>query len=181
MQDDPYAPRYRAAAPRADRWVLPVRKASVAFYFFCRHLIRFLPFLLPPVFLSVLFPGMGHRDIVIAAIVGAAVFMGVILALIASKQAQVLSYELEPGVLRVNEGFLFISRKTLPLDRIADITYAEDPFMRICGIGVLRVQTSGQGSALPEATLYGIVDQEAVLKELLSRRDAYIATLSHRA
>ncbi len=106
--------------------------------------------------------------------------IGLVLALIhavtlgpwlSKKQSQALSYWLDGGMLRVDQGVFFLKRKAVPLDRVTDVVLAQGPLMRMCGIWELRVQTAGTGQAMPEASLYGVVEPEKARDILLAARD----------
>lgn len=87
------------------------------------------------------------------------------------KQSEALHYWLDGGTLRVDQGVFFLKRKAIPLDRVTDVVLAQGPLMKFCGIWELRVQTAGTGQSVPEATLYGIADPEAVRDMLMMARD----------
>jgi membrane protein YdbS with pleckstrin-like domain len=87
------------------------------------------------------------------------------------KQADALHYWLDGTTLRVDQGVFFLKRKAIPLDRVTDVVLAQGPLMKVCGIWELRIQTAGTGQSVPEATLYGISDPEAVRDMLLMTRD----------
>ncbi|MFH1716010.1 MAG: PH domain-containing protein [Planctomycetota bacterium] len=94
---------------------------------------------------------------------------------LSAKQAQALSYWLDGGTLRVDQGVFFLKRKAVPLDRVTDVVLAQGPLMRLCGIWELRVQTAGTGQAIPEATLYGVAEPEKVRDTLLTARDKAVS------
>lgn len=87
------------------------------------------------------------------------------------KQSGALHYWLDGSTLRVDQGVFFLKRKAIPLDRVTDVVLAQGPLMKVCGIWELRVQTAGTGQSVPEATLYGVTDPEAVRDMLLMARD----------
>jgi len=95
------------------------------------------------------------------------------------RQAEALRYWLEGGALRVDQGVFFLKRKAIPLDRITDIVLAQGPLMKLCGVWELRVQTAGTGHGVPEASLYGMTDPEAVRDMLLLARDEAVAGGRH--
>jgi len=88
-----------------------------------------------------------------------------------SKQADALRYWRDGKTLRVDQGVFFLKRKAIPLERITDVVLTQGPLMRWGGLWALQVQTAGAGGqAMPEATLYGLVDAEAIRDELLAER-----------
>ncbi|GAB4153122.1 MAG: hypothetical protein Kow00107_03530 [Planctomycetota bacterium] len=93
----------------------------------------------------------------------------ILFKVVSSAQARALSYRLEKGTLHVDSGFLFLSRRAIPLDRVTDIVLRRGPLMAICGIWGIGVQTSG--STELEANLYGLEEPEKVRDFLLAERD----------
>ena len=84
------------------------------------------------------------------------------------RQANNLRYRLDGNVLRADGGVFFLSRKSIPLERITDIALVQGPLLRFFGIWSMRIQTAG--SAQCEATLYGIRDPEQIRELILSQR-----------
>ena len=91
------------------------------------------------------------------------------------KQSAALHYRLDGTALRVDQGVFFLKRKTIPLDRVTDVVLAQGPLLKLCGIWELRVQTAGTGQSVPEATLYGVSDPEAVRDTLVMARDEAVS------
>lgn len=87
------------------------------------------------------------------------------------RQADALKYWLEGSTLRINEGFIFVKHKSIPLDRVTDVVLAQGPVQRAFGIWQMNIQTAGSGEQLPEGILYGVVDAEAARDGLLAVRD----------
>ena len=83
-----------------------------------------------------------------------------------------LSAELTTRALRFEKGVLFHVERTIPLDKIQDLTFKEGPLLRYFGLSVLRVETagsSGQGQA--DLTLIGIEDAADFRSQVLQQRD----------
>ncbi len=57
-----------------------------------------------------------------------------------------LSCVLTERTLEFGKGFFFRVEKTVPLDRIQDLTVKEGPLLRAFGLCTLRVETAGQSS-----------------------------------
>jgi len=95
------------------------------------------------------------------------------------RQAEALRYWLDGSTLRVDQGVFFLKRKAIPLDRVTDVVLVQGPLLRWCGIWELRIQTAGTGQAVPEASLYGVVDPERVRDVLLRARDEAAARTHH--
>ncbi|MBE3070505.1 MAG: PH domain-containing protein [Planctomycetes bacterium] len=90
---------------------------------------------------------------------------------VAGRQAAALRYWLDGTTLRINEGFVFLRRKAIPLDRVTDIAMAQGPLLRHFGMWAMKVQTAGTGQQMPEGQLHGVVDPEAARDLILARRD----------
>ena len=89
------------------------------------------------------------------------------------KQADGLRYWLDGSKLRVDQGVYFLKRKTIPLDRVTDITLSQGPLLRHFGLWSMTIQTAGRGShGHPEATLIGLENPEEIREALLNARDA---------
>jgi membrane protein YdbS with pleckstrin-like domain len=86
-------------------------------------------------------------------------------------QVEALNFRIEGQTLRVDYGFIFLKRKSIPLDRVTDFGLVQGPVMRMLGIWALQVQTASTGTNIPEATLIAIENPEKVRDELLRRRD----------
>ena len=87
------------------------------------------------------------------------------------RQADALRYWLDGSTLRINKGFIFLQRKSIPLDRVTDFVLVQGPLARACGVWIIKVQTAGTGQQIPEGTLVGVVDTEAARDLLLAKRD----------
>lgn len=88
----------------------------------------------------------------------------------ARRSFDALICELHERSLVVKRGIFFRVEKTIPLDKIQDLTVKEGPLLRWLGLRSLRIETAGQGTpGASEADLVGIVDpidfRDAVLKQ----------------
>lgn len=83
-----------------------------------------------------------------------------------------LSCELTTRSLRFEKGFIFHTEKTIPLDKIQDLTFKEGPLLRAFGLSVLKVETAGNtGQGVSDLTLIGIVDAAGFRQMVLEQRD----------
>lgn len=75
--------------------------------------------------------------------------------------------------LRVCKGVIFQQDKTIPLDKIQDLSLRHGPIQRALGLCSLRVETAGQSSAQGQADagLIGIIDVEGFQEKVLAQRD----------
>jgi putative membrane protein len=87
---------------------------------------------------------------------------------------KVLRYCLDDKALRVEQGLLFRSRKTIPLDKITDLELVQGPLLRYFGMWTIKIQTASTASQLPEATLLGLVNPDQVREEILAAKTAFL-------
>ena len=118
--------------------------------------------------LSILFAGLCIFGV---GIVLAPLYLFTLGPWLSQRQAEALRYRLDGRTLRVDQGVFFLKRKAIPLDRVTDVVLTQGPLMRWCGIWALQIQTAGTGEARPEATLFGLVEPEAIHDFLLKARD----------
>lgn len=83
-----------------------------------------------------------------------------------------LSAELTTRALRFEKGVVFHVERTIPLDKIQDLTFKEGPLLKYFGLSILKVETAG-GSAQGQAdlTLIGILDAAQFRGRVLEQRD----------
>lgn len=80
--------------------------------------------------------------------------------------------ELTTRSLRFKKGFLIQIEKTIPLDKIQDITFKEGPLLRKLGLSVLRIETAGNsGTGTADLSLLGIVDAYQFRQMVFDQRD----------
>ena len=84
--------------------------------------------------------------------------------------AGALRYSLDDKALRVEQGRLFKSRKSIPLEKITDLELVQGPLLRYFDMWIINVQTASTGSQSPEATLIGLVNPEQVREEILAAK-----------
>lgn len=88
-----------------------------------------------------------------------------------------LMCELHERTLVVKRGIFFRVEKTIPLDKIQDLTVKEGPLLRWLGLRSLKIETAGQGTpGASEAHLIGIVDPIEFRDRVLQQRDAVSVT-----
>lgn len=83
-----------------------------------------------------------------------------------------LRAELTTRSLKFEKGVVFHVERTIPLDKIQDLTFREGPLLRYFGLSILKVETaggSGQGQA--DLTLIGIEDASSFRQQVLEQRD----------
>jgi putative membrane protein len=109
-------------------------------------------------------------------ILGAGVVLGILWYLaigpwVHRRQAEALRYRLEGGTLRIDQGFIFLQRKSIPLDRVTDVVLVQGPLARHFGVWQMRIQTAGAGHQMPEGSMVGVVDPHAARDLIMRRRD----------
>ncbi len=83
-----------------------------------------------------------------------------------------LECQLTNRSLKFKKGFLVKVERTIPLDKIQDLTFKEGPILKWLGLSILRVETAGnatQGTA--DLSLIGIVDAKQFRDTVLDQRD----------
>lgn len=83
-----------------------------------------------------------------------------------------LSCELTTRSLRFEKGFIFHVERTIPLDKIQDLTFKEGPLLRAFGLSILKVETAGNtGQGSSDLTLIGILEAADFRARVLEQRD----------
>jgi putative membrane protein len=83
-----------------------------------------------------------------------------------------LQCELTTRSLRFEKGFIFHVERTIPLDKIQDLTFKEGPLLKAFGMSVLKIETAGNtGQGMSDLTLIGIMDAANFRNKVLEQRD----------
>lgn len=83
-----------------------------------------------------------------------------------------LHCELTTRSLRFEKGFIFHVERTIPLDKIQDLTFKEGPLLKALGLSILKVETAGNtGQGMSDLTLIGIIDAPNFRNKVLEQRD----------
>lgn len=99
-------------------------------------------------------------------------FALVIAPILIRKYFDRLSCELTTRSLRFEKGFIFHVERTIPLDKIQDLTFKEGPLLRAFGLSILKVETAGNtGQGSSDLTLIGIIDAADFRAKVLEQRD----------
>jgi putative membrane protein len=89
---------------------------------------------------------------------------------------EALKCELHERTLVVKRGIFFKVEKTIPLDKIQDLTVKEGPLLRKLGLRSLKIETAGQGTpGASEADLIGVVNPIDFRDAVLRQRDSMSA------
>ena len=84
---------------------------------------------------------------------------------------------LTENTLQVRKGLFVRVEKTIPLDKITDLSLVQGPIMRHFGLETLSVETAGQSSPGALVKLTGIVETRRFRDPVLRRRDEVVAAL----
>lgn len=80
--------------------------------------------------------------------------------------------ELTVRALKFKKGVLFQVEKTIPLDKIQDLTFREGPLLRYFNLSSLKIETAGQSAeGKSDMTLIGIMDARAFREKVIDQRD----------
>ncbi len=84
-----------------------------------------------------------------------------------------LSCTLTEKNLQLKRGHWFRVEKTIPLDKIQDLTLREGPLLRKLGICTLQVETAGQNSpeGSSDAKIIGLRDAKVFRDKVMAQRD----------
>ncbi|MBO6793450.1 MAG: PH domain-containing protein [Balneolaceae bacterium] len=89
-----------------------------------------------------------------------------------NKYFERLECELTTRSLRFKKGFLVQIEKTVPLDKIQDLTFKEGPLLRMLGLSILKVETAGNsGTGVADLSLLGVVDAMEFRQMVFDQRD----------
>lgn len=90
-----------------------------------------------------------------------------------------LQCELTTRSLRFQKGFIFHIERTIPLDKIQDLTFKEGPLLKAFGMSILKIETAGNtGQGMSDLTLIGIMDAANFRNKVLEQRDKVTENVS---
>ncbi|HET8865796.1 MAG TPA: PH domain-containing protein [Gracilimonas sp.] len=83
-----------------------------------------------------------------------------------------LECELTTRSLRFKKGYIFQTERTIPLDKIQDLTFKEGPLLKHFGLSVLKIETAGNtGQGSSDLSLIGIIDAFEFRTMVFDQRD----------
>ncbi|MFA5669642.1 MAG: PH domain-containing protein [Balneolaceae bacterium] len=92
-----------------------------------------------------------------------------------------LHCELTTRTLKFNKGYVFRTEKTIPLDKIQDLTFKEGPLLKIFGLSILKIETAGSSQqGVSDLTLIGIINASSFRDKVLEQRDTVTDIKSSR-
>lgn len=97
----------------------------------------------------------------------------IIAPIIIRKQFDRLECELTTRSLRFKKGYIFQTERTIPLDKIQDLTFKEGPLLKYFGLSILKIETAGNSvqQGMSDLSLIGIIDAAAFRNKVLDQRD----------
>lgn len=81
---------------------------------------------------------------------------------------------LTPQALKFRKGVLTRIEKTVPLDKITDLSFVQGPLMRMYGIESLAIETAGTSGPGALVQIQGIKNSRAFRDEVLKQRDQFV-------
>lgn len=83
-----------------------------------------------------------------------------------------LECELTTRSLRFKKGYIFHTERTIPLDKIQDLTFKEGPLLKYFGLSILKIETAGNtGQGSSDLSLIGIIDAFEFRNKVFEQRD----------
>lgn len=83
-----------------------------------------------------------------------------------------LECELTTRSLRFKKGYIFHTERTIPLDKIQDLTFKEGPLLKHFGLSILKIETAGNtGQGTSDLSLIGIIDAFNFRNLVFEQRD----------
>ena len=80
--------------------------------------------------------------------------------------------ELTTRALHFKKGVWFQTERTVPLDKIQDLTFKEGPILRYFGLSYLKIETAGQSvQGAADMSLTGIINARHFREMVLNQRD----------
>ena len=74
--------------------------------------------------------------------------------------------------LEFKKGVLFKVEKTIPLENIQDLTFIENPILKLLDLRILKIETAGQSNPKgSDMKLIGIKDSVSFKEEVLNQRE----------
>ncbi len=89
-----------------------------------------------------------------------------------NKYFERLECELTTRSLRFKKGYIFHTERTIPLDKIQDLTFKEGPLLKHFGLSILKIETAGNtGQGTSDLSLIGIIDAFEFRNLVFEQRD----------
>ncbi|GAA5520793.1 PH domain-containing protein [Aliifodinibius salicampi] len=83
-----------------------------------------------------------------------------------------LQCQLTTRSLSFQKGIIFHVERTIPLDKIQDLTFREGPLLKAFGLSIFKIETAGNtGQGGSDMTLIGIINAAEFRKKVFDQRD----------
>ncbi|MEP3388113.1 MAG: PH domain-containing protein [Reichenbachiella sp.] len=83
-----------------------------------------------------------------------------------------LSCSLTAHHLQFKKGVMFKVEKTIPLENIQDLTFIENPILKLLQLKILKIETASQGNPMKsDMQLVGIIDADDFKNAVLAQRE----------
>ncbi|WP_456459243.1 PH domain-containing protein [Reichenbachiella sp.] len=83
-----------------------------------------------------------------------------------------LSCSLTAHHLQFKKGVMFKVEKTIPLENIQDLTFIENPILKLLQLKILKIETASQGNPMKsDMQLVGIIDADDFKNSVLAQRE----------
>lgn len=92
-----------------------------------------------------------------------------------------LHCELTKRSLVFKKGVWFQTERSIPLDKIQDLTFTEGPILKKFGLSKLGIETAGQSAQGTDLSLLGIVDAHEFRSDVLDQRDIVTDNQANRS
>ena len=100
---------------------------------------------------------------------------------LSQRRLDAMSVELFERKLVVRSGLLFRMEKTIPLEKITDVSMSHGPLMRFFGLKQLSFETAGQSGPGALVSLVGIVSAAAFREAILAQKDRVVDSQTNAA
>ena len=90
---------------------------------------------------------------------------------LSQRRLDAMSVHLFERKLVVRTGLLFRIEKTIPLEKITDVSMSDGPVMRFFGLKQLSFETAGQSGPGALVSLVGIISSAAFREAILAQKD----------
>lgn len=75
------------------------------------------------------------------------------------------------NALYFKKGILVSVEKTIPLDKIQDLTFTEGPLLRKFNLSMMKIETAGGGGDESDMSLFGIIDAHEFKEAVFEQRE----------
>lgn len=80
--------------------------------------------------------------------------------------------EIDGRYIKIEQGIIFKSKKSIPLDKITDFEWIQGPIMKLINVYVIRIDTASSTGEYADAEILAPYKRD-LIKELEEHRDLY--------